>query len=247
MRTRLPAVLLLDLDDTIVSLDQHNTPAWREICRVMGSRCGGDELSMFDEIQRVSNHYWSDPERHRQGRLSLDRTRRDLVRLAFGNLGLTAALADEAAAAFTALKDARLCLFAGAIETLAQLARHCRLALVTNGESHKQRAKIDRFGLAPFFEAIFVEEEVGVGKPDPRVYRHALEVMGAEASACWMVGDNLEWDVAAPQTLGIFSVWNDWRGRGLPPDAKVRPDRTIRSIAELLLGQEEEHDGRAHP
>jgi putative hydrolase of the HAD superfamily len=49
-----------------------------------------------------------------------------------------------------------------------------------------------------------------------------------------MVGDNLEWEVAGPQRLGILGIWHDHLGDGLPADALARPDRIIRSLAELL-------------
>ena len=49
-----------------------------------------------------------------------------------------------------------------------------------------------------------------------------------------MVGDNLEWEVAAPQRLGIFSIWCDHAGAGVPEGSTVVPDRIIRSLGELL-------------
>jgi putative hydrolase of the HAD superfamily len=49
-----------------------------------------------------------------------------------------------------------------------------------------------------------------------------------------MVGDHLEWEIAAPQRLGIFAIWHDALGEGLPADATVTPDRIIRSLGELL-------------
>ena len=49
-----------------------------------------------------------------------------------------------------------------------------------------------------------------------------------------MVGDNLEWDVAAPQRLGIVGIWLDVLGTGLPEASAVTPDRIIRSLSELL-------------
>jgi putative hydrolase of the HAD superfamily len=48
-----------------------------------------------------------------------------------------------------------------------------------------------------------------------------------------MVGDNLEWDVAAPQKLGLFTVWIDRHGKGLPADCGVRPDRIVRALSQL--------------
>jgi putative hydrolase of the HAD superfamily len=93
--------------------------------------------------------------------------------------------------------------------------------------------KIERFGLEPVFDAIFVEGELGFGKPDPRVYELAMSRLGHSPAQTWMVGDHLEWDVAAPQKLGIFGVWVDANGKGIPAHSPVQPDMTIRSITEL--------------
>jgi putative hydrolase of the HAD superfamily len=50
-----------------------------------------------------------------------------------------------------------------------------------------------------------------------------------------MVGDNLEWEIAAPQRLGIYAIWHDGYGEGLHPDSPIRPDRIIRRLSELLF------------
>jgi putative hydrolase of the HAD superfamily len=114
--------------------------------------------------------------------------------------------------------------------------RGLRLALVTNGRSDLQRAKIERFSLAPLFDHIQIEGEHGFGKPDARAYLHAMAALRVQPRESWMVGDNLEWEVAAPQRLGIFAVWHDTVGDGLPPGSPVRPDLIIRSVAELVGG-----------
>jgi putative hydrolase of the HAD superfamily len=49
-----------------------------------------------------------------------------------------------------------------------------------------------------------------------------------------MVGDNLEWEVAAPQRLGIHAIWFDAHGAGLPEGSAIRPDRVVRKLSELL-------------
>jgi putative hydrolase of the HAD superfamily len=109
----------------------------------------------------------------------------------------------------------------------------CRLALLTNGSSRGQREKINRFDLAGLFDMILVEGEVGFGKPDPRMYARALSELNAAADEAWMVGDNLEWDVAGPQREGIAGIWIDRRGHGVPPGGQVRPDRIITRLADL--------------
>ena len=108
--------------------------------------------------------------------------------------------------------------FPGAIEALETLRNSpVRLGMITNGNSVSQREKIDRFDLERFFDYILVEEEFGVGKPDKRVYLHALEEAPTPSlTEAWIVGDNLEWEVSAPQRLGITAIWHDPKGRGLP-------------------------------
>jgi putative hydrolase of the HAD superfamily len=80
---------------------------------------------------------------------------------------------------------------------------------------------------------MFIEGEVGFGKPDERVYRLALETLDVGPKDAWMVGDNLEWDVAQPQRLGIFAIWIDGKGSGHRKLDSIRPDRTIRRLSEL--------------
>ena len=98
------------------------------------------------------------------------------------------------------------------------------LALVTNGAAAPQRAKVERFDLARRFDHVQIEGEHGFGKPEERAYLHAMQALGVAASETWMVGDNLEWEVAAPQRLGIYAIWHDVTGEGLPPDSPVKPD-----------------------
>jgi putative hydrolase of the HAD superfamily len=79
-----------------------------------------------------------------------------------------------------------------------------------------------------------IEGEAGFGKPQEQAYLHAMQALGVEAHETWMVGDNLEWEVAGPQRLGIYGIWHDHLGEGVPPGSSVTPDRIVRSIAELL-------------
>jgi putative hydrolase of the HAD superfamily len=107
------------------------------------------------------------------------------------------------------------------------------LGLITNGSSEDQRRKLDRFGLAPYFDCILIEGENGFGKPEPEVYELALGRLGIRPQEAWMVGDNLIWDIEAPQKLGIKGIWVDFAYQGLPEGYPIQPDRIIHSIAEL--------------
>jgi putative hydrolase of the HAD superfamily len=108
------------------------------------------------------------------------------------------------------------------------------MALVTNGDKSQQREKIERYDLGRYFDVILIEGEFGAGKPEEVVYRHVLERLGVPAREASMVGDNLEWDVAAPQRLGLTGVWVDRAGTGLAAGSAVRPDRVIREFREIV-------------
>lgn len=234
----LPKAILFDLDDTIISFDGVCEPAWKKVCGDFAPRMGMTDADMLlNAIRETRRWYWGDPERHRIGRLDLDNARREVVCLAFKALGCpNDHCAVELADGYIKLQEEMIHLFPGAVETLEELAgKGVKLALLTNGNRVKQRAKIDRFNLERFFEICLVEGELGFGKPDARVYTTALGKLKIDASQTWMVGDNLEWDVAAPQKLGIFGIWNDYTKRGMPQHSGVVPDRIISSICELLV------------
>ena len=236
----LPYAILFDLDDTIMAYEAAAEGCWQEACARYASRLGQvSQIELQSGIRRFSDWFWSDPERLRQGRLNLAEARRQVVAGALATMGVTETeVANDIARLRTELHEQRIAPFPGAIDVLKSLhAAGVRLGLVTNGASDKQRAKIIRHNLEPLFDCIVVEGEFGCGKPDERVFRHALAQLDAAPADAWMVGDNLLHDIAPAQALGIFGIWHDFRGKGLPPDAPCVPGRIIRKLEELLNRQ----------
>ncbi|MEW6185952.1 MAG: HAD family hydrolase [Thermodesulfobacteriota bacterium] len=233
----LPKGILIDLDDTILAYSAVAEPTWRRLCAELSDRIDSfTPDNLYQEIQKVSNWYWSDKERHKNGRLDLNATRRRTVSLAFQGLGLNdVSLAHELADAFSFHREEDIYLFERAEETLAQLTkRNIRLALMTNGEARKQRRKVQRFNLERFFSCILIEGEMGFGKPEVEVYKRAMKELGLGPDEVWAVGDNLECDVDGPQKLGIYGIWNDFSKQGLPSHSEVIPDRIIHNISDLV-------------
>jgi putative hydrolase of the HAD superfamily len=237
MHQRLPKVVLLDLDDTILDDSSAVSSCWRRACLAHQSDLDNLGLSvLYETIGRVSAWYWADPERHRTGRLDLGRARCQVVEMSLARLGARHPdLAAKIADAYGMARDEGIQPFDGAIETLRWLrSSGCRLALLTNGAAAAQRGKIERFRLSALFEHVLIEGELGFGKPDLRVYHTALDRMAANPADVWMIGDNLEWDVAPPQQLGIFSIWVDAGDRRLPAGCSARPNRIVRRLSDLL-------------
>ena len=172
-----PRAILFDLDDTILEYDGSADRVWRSVVAEFAGSLAGLYVERFiAAINEYREWYWGDPERHRRGRRDLPRARREVVRGTFDLLGVAApAMADEIADAYSVQRELVVSPFPGAIETLTYVrAQGIRMALVTNGTSAMQRDKIERFGLESCFDYILIEEEFGVGKPDERVYLHAI-------------------------------------------------------------------------
>ncbi len=180
---------------------------------------------------------WGDLERARKARLDLWQARRDILTRSFAHLGISnSPIVDGMADRYATKRDEKLKPFPGAIDTLRRLkAAGVRMGLLTNGSSESQRGKIEKHGLAEFFDHIQIEGEFGIGKPDERAFRNALDALGVSPVEVWMIGDNLDFDIHAAQQLGIYAVWVDSQGNGLPEGTSVRPDRIIRSLSELIL------------
>ncbi len=134
------AAVLLDLDDTLVAFDAVTDSSWRA---VIASYCEGrpvDPEALHAAVRRVSDDYWSDPERHRIGRRDIAATRRRIVSLAFAGLGLSAADALAVADRYSSFRLEAMYLLPGAADTLAALrSAGVRLALLTNGDGETQR------------------------------------------------------------------------------------------------------------
>jgi putative hydrolase of the HAD superfamily len=233
----LPKGILFDLDDTILAFASVADQVWRDICDHYTEQSGiFDSEELFQRIREMSNWYWSDKERHKEGRKDLSAVRRLIVKRVFENLGINEQdLAISIADDFSSRRLEAVHLLPKAEETLEYLIKQdVALALITNGEAWVQRGKINRFRLAKYFKTILIEGELGYGKPEPEFYLRAISDLDLNTKDVWSVGDNLEWEVEAPQKLGIYSIWNDYRGDGLPQDSKVKPDRIINSISELV-------------
>ena len=127
-----------------------------------------------------------------------------------------------------------LALFDDTFPTLQQLRRQhpaVKLALLSNGAAEMLNAVVAYNKLDDMLDAVLSVDEVGIFKPDPRVYQLSCDRLGVDRDQIGFVSSN-GWDAAGAKSFGFTTFWIN--RTTAPVDALgVTPDRVLNSLAEL--------------
>jgi putative hydrolase of the HAD superfamily len=119
-----------------------------------------------------------------------------------------------------------------------------KTALVTNGLQAVQTAKVQHLGAAHLFDAVCISGQLGVRKPDAKIFEIAAEACGVSLTAAWMIGDGLA-DIQGAHNARIRSIWLS-RGRSWK-HGDFAPDHVAGSLGEALSLLAEDPDWPTHP
>jgi YjjG family noncanonical pyrimidine nucleotidase len=124
-------------------------------------------------------------------------------------------------------------LYPGASEVLDRLSESATLALVTNGIGRIQRTRIDRLGIAEYFDTIVISGEVGVSKPGRAFFDLVFDNLdNPPKRSVLMVGDSLSSDIRGGSDYGLDTCWLNSNGSTARPDD--RGSFEIRELSELI-------------
>ena len=118
-------------------------------------------------------------------------------------------------------------LYPDVLECLRELEDY-QLGIISNGDSSQQRRKLGKLGISGFFSQIIISGEVGVSKPDARIFQHACEIGGTNPTACVYIGDNFTLDAEGSRDAGMKGIWLN-RDKTNEPDSGL----SIESLHEL--------------
>lgn len=88
----------------------------------------------------------------------------------------------------------------------------------------------DEYGYTSFLSVVVDSHKFGASKPDPSIFRHALEMVGVPAERTGFVGDSLDHDIAPAKALGMRTFWIANPAVAVTPSAA---DAVIESLADL--------------
>ncbi|MEM7306518.1 MAG: TIGR02253 family HAD-type hydrolase [Planctomycetota bacterium] len=107
--------------------------------------------------------------------------------------------------------------------------------IITHGWTTKQAEKIVRLGLVPYLDegAIFISDQIGISKPNPKLYQTALRDLGLTPEEAMYVGDSPDHDITPPQSIGMTAVWAKRAAKYGLAGTDIEPNHTIESFVEL--------------
>ncbi|PEJ44024.1 2-haloalkanoic acid dehalogenase [Bacillus wiedmannii] len=118
------------------------------------------------------------------------------------------------------------------IHFLNQIKRHFKVGIITNGSTQRQTAKIINTNLNNHFDTIIISEEVGVSKPDKRIFELALNKLNVQPEDVLFVGDDLEKDIAGCQNANIKGIW--FNPHRITNKTEIKPYSEIDTFDSLL-------------
>ena len=145
---------------------------------------------------------------------------------------------DKAIAAMYAVSQRHWQIEEDTIQTLQILMdRGYRLGLISNaGDDADVQMLIDNAGIRSNFDLIITSAGEGIRKPDPHIFRTALDYWSIKPLQAVMVGDTLNADILGANNAGLFSIWINRRvGTSTisQEDKNIQPDATISALGEL--------------
>jgi putative hydrolase of the HAD superfamily len=226
------AAIFFDLDDTLLDDRGAQHTYLKQVYAAWRDDLPHSEDAFPDTWRAALQHHF---DRHIRGEISYIAQRRERIRDVFQAPSLSDEDADRRMREFLDIYEASSRLFDDVIPVLDALAHH-PLGVITNGTDIQQRGKLDRLGIADRFAVVLTSEQVGVGKPDPRIFVEAAARMNASPRDCIHVGDDWQRDVEGARGAGLRAVWLDRpRQAGVAvPDATVACIRSLAELVELL-------------
>ncbi|MGY0216956.1 HAD family hydrolase [Endozoicomonadaceae bacterium StTr2] len=220
--------LSFDLDDTLWD----NKPVIQnaEDSMMLWLQSNAPKLTARFDLEKLTAHKFQLLQSRPNLASQISELRRESLRLALEESGYSqeeaVTLAEGAFNSFLNKRHA-VTYFEGVEETLDQLAEKYQLIAITNGN-----IDLRQLSISCLFSHAFNAEDLGVKKPDPDIYKLALQHAGVDIKETVHIGDCPVNDVTAAQKIGLRTIW--YNPENQPWLGNRQPDATICRISELL-------------
>ena len=215
--------IFFDLDHTLWDFDKNSMLAFKRVFKKFKITI---EFDAFLKIYEPINvEYWK---KYREDKVSKESLRRGRLIDSFNFFDLiyTTEKIDEIADAYIQELPFDKHLFEGAVEILDYLILKYKLHIITNGFEEVQHKKLKNSGIDHYFSTVTTSEEVGLKKPNPKVFLTALNKANSFPTQSVMIGDSLEADILGANNIGMQTIFYNYRNESI--------SKKIKSIDSLL-------------
>lgn len=221
--------IFFDIDDTLYSTSEFAANARRNAIENM--RAHGFRMATEDalrELTEIVNEFSSNYEHH------FDKLLRRVPAHYYEGIHPTILVA-AAVVGYHETKFRELRPYEDAVDVLKLLKEETELKLgvITSGLSLKQAEKLVRLGVADLFDGLFISDEIGISKPNQKLYLRACKDFGVRPSEAMYVGDRPRMDVDPCNRIGMITVLNKRSAREYLP-GETQPDFEIHNFFDLL-------------
>ena len=112
----------------------------------------------------------------------------------------------QIAAAYLEFYEKNWGLFDDVVPCLNILSSH-KLGIISNGQKDQQRQKLRDLSILDRFEVVIISDDIGIPKPDPKIFWHGCKAANENPADCYYVGDNLDTDAKAASAAGLTGIW----------------------------------------
>ncbi len=219
--------IFLDLDDTIFDFHYAERIALERTLTEMGANPTDEMMNRYSAINRSC---WEALERGEMTRAEVLVRRYELLFMEYG----ISCDANATQAKYENYLSIGHHFIDGAERLLDNLReRGYRLFLASNGTAKVQYGRIASSGIAPYFEKMFISQEVGYDKPSVKFFERAFaEISGFDRTQTVIVGDSLTSDILGGKNANIETIW--FNPKGLPVKNDITPDHIISHLDQLI-------------
>lgn len=218
-------LVFLDLDDTILDFHAAERIALAKTLSHFGVE---PTAAVVERYHIINRQHW---ERLERGELTRDQVQEGRFRVLFEELGRDIDLV-AVARSFQHNLGIGHYFLPGAEAAVQTLHQKYRLFLATNGTASVQRSRLTSAGLYPYFEQVFISQDMGENKPSKEFFEACFaKIPGFDRARAIMVGDSLTSDILGGIRADMKTCWINPAHE--PPRADIRPDYEIESLSQL--------------
>jgi len=228
MKTDIKAILF-DIDDTLFDRKLAQTKVLRIIMHslpeIFGTLNNNQVLNAFMQSDRLVLKEFD-------AGISSEGLRDRRNRLFLNILGLPENIADRISEIY--VRELPVCdaPVAGAVQLIGELSGKYELGAVSNGLPDVQYGKLKTIGVRNMLSCIVLSEEVGMRKPDPKIFLHAVRLLGRQPDECLFVGDSYTSDMIGAKKAGMFTCWFNPAKSSIQSE-DIKPDFVVNNLLDI--------------